>query len=93
MTPRPLLLGHPLQRPAAHALERGARYLSPKVPGSAKLNEYWPIALGKLEMKLLTGPLTQLITEVLTRHGLVSDWQQGALPAPILPPPLFMYNL
>ena len=26
------------------------------------------------------GPLTKHITEVLTRHGVVSDWQQGALP-------------
>ena len=31
-------------------------------------------------MKLLTGPLTRRITEVLTRHGVVSDRQQGALP-------------
>ena len=28
-------------------------------------------------MKLLAGPLTQRITEVLRRHGVVSDWQQG----------------
>ena len=55
-------------------------WLSPKVPGSARLDDYRPIALGQLDMKLLTGPLTQRITEVLTRHGVVSDWQQGALP-------------
>ena len=55
-------------------------WLSPKVPGSARLDNYRPIALGQLDMKLLTGPLTQRITEVLTRHGVVSDWQQGALP-------------
>ena len=41
-------------------------------------------------MKLLTGPLTQRITEVLTRHGVVSDWQQGALPGSNTGPPLFM---
>ena len=41
-------------------------------------------------MKLLTGPLTQRITEVLTRHRLVSDWQQGALPGSNTAPPLFM---
>ena len=41
-------------------------------------------------MKLLTGPLTQRITEVLTRHGVVSDWQQGALPGSSTGPPLFM---
>ena len=43
-------------------------WLSPKVPGSARLDDYRPIALGQLDMKLLTGPLTQRITEVLTRH-------------------------
>ena len=62
-------------------------WLSPKVPGSARLDDYRPIALGQLDMKLLTGPLTQRITEVLTRHRVVSDWQQGTLPAPT-PPPL-----
>ena len=41
-------------------------------------------------MKLLTGPVTQRITEVLTRHGVVSDWQQGALPGSNTAPPLFM---
>ena len=65
-------------------------WLSPKVPGSARLDESGPIALGQLDMKLLTGPLTQRITEVLTRHGVVSDWQQGALPGSNTGPPLFM---
>ena len=65
-------------------------WLCPKVPGSARLNDYRPIALGQLDMKLLTGPLTQRITEVLTRHGVVSDWQQGALPGSNTSPPLFM---
>ena len=39
---------------------------SPKVPGSAKLDDYQPIPLGKLDMKLLTGPVTRRIMEVLT---------------------------
>ena len=65
-------------------------WLSPKVPGSARLDDYRPIALGQLDMKLLTGPLTQRITEVLTRHGVVSDWQQGALPGSNTGPPPFM---
>ena len=65
-------------------------WLSPKVPGSARLDDYRPIALGQLDMKLLMGPLTQRITGVLTRHGVVSDWQQGALPGPKTGPPLFM---
>ena len=65
-------------------------WLSPKVPGSARLDNYRPIALGQLDMKLLTGPLTEGITEVLTRHGVVSDWQQGALPGSNTGPPLFM---
>ena len=65
-------------------------WLSPKVPGSARLDDYRPIALGQLHMKLLTGPLTQRITEVLTRHGVVSDWQQGALPGSNTGPPLLM---
>ena len=65
-------------------------WLSPKVPGSARLDDYRPIALGQLDMTLLTGPLTQRITEVLTRHRVVSDWQQGALPGSNTGPPLFM---
>ena len=65
-------------------------WLSPKVPGSARLDDYRPIALGQLDMKLLMGPLIQRITEVLTRHGVVSDWQQGALPSSNIVPPLFM---
>ena len=65
-------------------------WLSPKVPGSDTLDDYRPIALGQLDMKLLTGPLTQGITEVLTRHGEVSDWQQGALPGSNTGPALFM---
>ena len=64
-------------------------WLSPKVPGSARLDDYRPIARGHLDMKLLTGPLTQRITEVLTRHGVVSDWQQGALSRSNTAPPLF----
>ena len=64
--------------------------LSPKVPGSARLDDYRPIALGQLDIKLLTGPLTRRITEVLTRHGVVSDWQQAALPGSNTGPPLFM---
>ena len=64
--------------------------LSRKVPGSARLDDYRPIALGQLDMKLLTGPLSQRITEVLTGHGVVSDWQQGALPGSNTGPPLFM---
>ena len=63
---------------------------SPKVPGSARLDDYRPVALGQLDMKLLTGPLTLRITEVLTGHGVVSDWQQGALPGSNTGPPLFM---
>ena len=65
-------------------------WLSFKVPGSTRLDDYRPIALGQLDMKLLTGPLTQRITEVLTRHGVVSDWQQGALPGSNTGSPLFM---
>ena len=65
-------------------------WLSPKVPGSARLDDYRPIALGQLDIKLLTGPLTQRIMKVLTRHGVVSDWQQGALPGSNTGPPLFM---
>ena len=65
-------------------------WLSPKVLGSARLDDYRPIALGQLDMKLPTGPPTQRITEVLTRHGVVSDWQRGALPGSNTGPPLFM---
>ena len=65
-------------------------WLSHKVSGSASLDPYRPIALGKLDMKLLTGPLRQRITKVLTRHGVVSDWQHGALAGSNTGPPLFM---
>ena len=65
-------------------------WLNPKVQGSARLDNYRPIALGQLDIKLLTGPLTQRITEMLTRHGVVSDWLQGALPGSNTGPPLFM---
>ena len=65
-------------------------WLSPKVPGSAGLDDYRPIALGQLDMKLLTGPLTHRITEVLTGHGVVSDRQQGASLGSNTGPPLFM---
>ena len=41
-------------------------------------------------MKLLTGPLTRRITEVLTRPRVVSDCQQGALLGSNTGPPLFM---
>ena len=76
-------------RPPMHWRD-GHIWFSPKVPGSARLDDYRPIALGQLDMKLLTGPLTQRIKEVLTRHGVVSDWQQGALPGSNTGPPLFM---
>ena len=65
-------------------------WLSPKVPVSARLEHYRPIALGQLDMKLLTGPLTERIMAMLTRHGVVSHWQQGALPGSNTGPPLFM---
>ena len=65
-------------------------WLSPKVPGSARLDDYRRIALGQPDRKLLTGPLTQRLTEVLTGYGVVRDWQQGALPGSKTGPPLFM---
>ena len=65
-------------------------WLSPKVPGSTRLDDYRPIAPSQLDMKLLTGPLTQRITEVLTGHGVVSDRKQGALLGSNTGPPLFM---
>ena len=83
---RAILRGAP---PPMHWRDAHIR-LSPKVPGSTRLDDYRPIALGQLDMKLLTGHLTQRITEVLTRHGVVSDWQQGALPGSNTGPPLFM---
>ena len=83
---RAILRGAP---PPTHWRE-GHIWFSPKVPGSARLDDYSPIALGQLDMILLTGPLTQRITEVLTRHGVVSDWQQGALPGSNTGPPLFI---
>ena len=51
---------------------------------------YRPIALSQLDMKLLTGPLTQRIAEVLTRYGMVRDWQQGGLPGSNTGPPLLI---
>ena len=57
-------------------------WLTPKVPGPARLDDYRPIALGQLDMKLLTGSLTQRITEVLIRHGVVSSGNKGPSWAP-----------
>ena len=65
-------------------------WLSPKVPGSARLDNYRSIVLGQLDIELLTGPLTQHITKVLTPQGVVSDWQQGALSGSNTAPLLFM---
>ena len=65
-------------------------WLRPAVPGSAKLDDYRPIAMGQLDMKLLRGPLTQRIAEVLTLYGVVSVWQPAALPGSNTGPPLFM---
>ena len=60
------------------------------MPGPARPADYRPIGLGQLDMNLLKGPLTLHITEVLTRHGVVSDWQQGSLPGSNTGTPLFM---
>ena len=49
--------------------------LSRKVRNSNKLDDCRPIALGQLDMNLLTSLLIQRAAEVLTRHGVVSDWQ------------------
>ena len=65
-------------------------WLSPKVPGSAKLDDYRAVVLGHLDMKLPTGLLIQRIGEVLTQHGVVSKLQQGVLPGSNTAPPLFM---
>ena len=65
-------------------------WLSRKLPGSAGLDNYRPIALGQLDLKLLTGSLIQRITEVITRHGVASERQQGSLPGSNTAPPLFM---
>ena len=48
---------------------------SPQVP-----DDYRPIALGQFDIKLLGGPLTQRIMEVLTRHGVVSSLAAGGPP-------------
>ena len=68
-------------------------WLSPKVPGSAKLDDHRLIALGQLDVKLLTGPSPSgswrcLRDTAWQQH--VSDWQQGALPGSNIAPPLFM---
>ena len=47
----------PMHRTDAHI------WLSPKVPGFARPDDNRLIALGQLDMKLLTGPLTQRITQ------------------------------
>ena len=83
---RAILAGAP---PPAHWREVHI-WLNPKVPGSTKLDDYRPIALGQLDMKLLTGPLTMRIAGVLTKHGVLRDWQQGALPGSNTGPPLFI---
>ena len=66
-------------------------WFSSNVPVSAKLHSYWGIALCRLDMKVLTGWLTNRILEVLTRYGVVMDWQPGALPAYNTLSPLFWW--
>ena len=64
--------------------------LSPKVPGSARLDDYRPIALGQLDMKLLTGPSPSASRKC--SHG--TEWSatgsRGPSLAPTQAPHLFM---
>ena len=65
-------------------------WVSSKVTGSAKLDDYRRIALGQLDMKVLTGLLTQRIAKVIMQYAVVSDWQLGALPGSNTGPLLLM---
>ena len=63
-------------------------WLSPEVPGSARLDDYRPIALGRLDMKLLTGSLTARASRRCSHD---TEWSatgsRGPSPAPIPAPP------
>ena len=72
--------GHPPRHPAADALERCAHLAQPQGPGHRQTGLLPAHSPGPIGHEAAQGLLTQRMTEVLTRHGVVSNWQQGALP-------------
>ena len=62
-------------------------WLSPKVPGSATLDDYRPIALGQRDMKLLTAPSPSASRRCLRDTGWSATGSRGPSPAPIPAPP------
>ena len=62
-------------------------WLSPKVPGSARLDDYRPIALGRLDMKLLTAPSLSASRRCSRDTAWSATGSRGPSPAAILLPP------
>ena len=64
-------------------------WLSPKVPGSAKLDDYRPIALGQLDRKLLTDPSPSTSRRRSRDTAWSAIGSSGPFPSPIPPPPVY----
>ena len=90
MAPGPLLPGHPPRRPATDALEGRAHLAQPQGTGLCQTGRLQAHSPGPAGHEAAHGPPQPRITEVLNWHGVVSDWQQGALPGSNTGPPLFM---
>ena len=90
VAPCRLLWGHPPRRPAADGLEGSPRLARPGGAGLRQTGRLPAHSPGPTGHEAAQRPLTQRITEVFTRQGVVSDWQQGALPGSNTAPPLFM---
>ena len=90
MASGPLITGHPLRRPATDALEGRAHLAQPQGTGLRETGRSQAHSPRPAGHEAAHSTLTQRITEVLTRHGVVSDRQQGALTGSNTGPPLFM---
>ena len=65
-------------------------WLMPKGTATGNLDEYRPIALGQLDMRMLMTPLMRRFTAVLARKGLAAEWQLGAMPGSTAAAPVFL---
>ena len=65
-------------------------WLMPKGTARRNLDAYRPIALRQQAMPMLMTTLMRRFTAVLTRKGLATDWQFGAMPGSTAAAPVFL---